>query len=363
MRAVTHISFSILSLGLLSGVTHSSLELQNIICTGIASLLADIDTTKSTLGKIFYPISNFLENRFGHRTITHSLLFVSLLSLILLPLYFWKSTFYLAFLIGYLSHLTIDCLNKSGVPLLYPSKVFFVFPGKAKWRIEVGSLGETILCLFIIALAVLVWYMNGVGVRSMLNNLLGTPEMAIREYKANADKFKMNVKVVQGFYAASQTPVKNQSFEIIAAIDDKTFLVKDKERHLITIGASASETLQAQRETIEKIAPAKIRTRNFEFNGQKLGLMLPYLTKDCYISGTIEAHDRPKYVKMEMKPFKAGEFESIKISPGLSEFDTQIEFNNASVDQVKQFENIGISGELSYRKLVFEKRNKKINHL
>ncbi|MEM6611313.1 MAG: metal-dependent hydrolase [Cyanobacteria bacterium P01_C01_bin.72] len=40
----------------------------------IGSQLPDIDTTTSTIGKIFFPISSWIENRFPHRNVTHSLL-------------------------------------------------------------------------------------------------------------------------------------------------------------------------------------------------------------------------------------------------------------------------------------------------
>jgi inner membrane protein len=40
----------------------------------LGSQLPDIDTTTSTIGKIFFPLSSFLEDRFPHRSITHSLL-------------------------------------------------------------------------------------------------------------------------------------------------------------------------------------------------------------------------------------------------------------------------------------------------
>ena len=38
----------------------------------LGSQLPDIDTTTSTIGKIFFPLSSFLEDRFPYRSITHS---------------------------------------------------------------------------------------------------------------------------------------------------------------------------------------------------------------------------------------------------------------------------------------------------
>jgi inner membrane protein len=39
----------------------------------LGSQLPDIDTTTIAIGKIFFPLSNFLEDRFPHRSITQSL--------------------------------------------------------------------------------------------------------------------------------------------------------------------------------------------------------------------------------------------------------------------------------------------------
>jgi hypothetical protein len=44
----------------------------------LGSQLPDIDTTTSTIGKIFFPLRSFLEDRFPYRRITHSLLTTAL---------------------------------------------------------------------------------------------------------------------------------------------------------------------------------------------------------------------------------------------------------------------------------------------
>jgi len=50
----------------------------------VASVIPDIDHTKSIIGKMFYPISKTISIKFGHRTITHSLLFLFSSSLIII---------------------------------------------------------------------------------------------------------------------------------------------------------------------------------------------------------------------------------------------------------------------------------------
>jgi hypothetical protein len=54
----------------------------------LGSLLPDIDTPKSSLGRLLPFLSIPIERRWGHRTLTHSLLLVAGLGLVCLPLYF-----------------------------------------------------------------------------------------------------------------------------------------------------------------------------------------------------------------------------------------------------------------------------------
>ncbi|WP_052366634.1 metal-dependent hydrolase [Geomicrobium sp. JCM 19055] len=89
------------------------------------SLLPDLDTPKSKLGRRFpfFLLSYPLYWLFGHRTWTHSLMFVgisfvlSLVIWVLFPLPFYVV---LGLPIGVLSHVLGDYCFDSGVPLFYP---------------------------------------------------------------------------------------------------------------------------------------------------------------------------------------------------------------------------------------------------
>jgi membrane-bound metal-dependent hydrolase YbcI (DUF457 family) len=89
------------------------------------AMLPDIDMPYSGLGKIAKPISEYLYSKFGHRNVTHSLLFMLLVTS---PLAINQSLYFLA-LLGYGSHLIEDMLTYTGVPLFYPSKKNFVILG------------------------------------------------------------------------------------------------------------------------------------------------------------------------------------------------------------------------------------------
>ena len=121
------------------------------ICAGF-SILPDIDTTKSAIGKIFYPVAWVIHRKFGHRTITHSILFFAVIWGLI-----WSLTKFSIIqdanilkiaLFSLLSHLIFDMLTVSGVPLLYP---FFpnpcVIPGNPAFRFKSGDYrAEIVVC-------------------------------------------------------------------------------------------------------------------------------------------------------------------------------------------------------------------------
>lgn len=116
-----------------------------LVCIG--SLLPDIDTASSSLGKKFKFIGAFFE----HRGFTHSLLFFLLTSMI---------NPYLG--IGVLSHIILDMFNPVGVELLCPFGRKFGFPIVNKWFVT-GSKSEDVfrvLLEIIMAVFILFFLIN-----------------------------------------------------------------------------------------------------------------------------------------------------------------------------------------------------------
>jgi inner membrane protein len=124
--------------------------------TAFFAILADVDHTKTPIGKAFYPIAKYLDRKYGHRTITHSLLFyftgsiiVGIVEMLLLgsagvytQIWFWS----------YGSHLVFDMLTKQGVPLFYPFKKNpCVIPANPDFRFR-SSCIKTEAMLFVVFL-------------------------------------------------------------------------------------------------------------------------------------------------------------------------------------------------------------------
>lgn len=120
--------------------------------TLFGSLLPDIDYPNATMGRLALPISRPLFHRFGHRTITHSLLFLCTLtfSIYLVEKVLANSfAFALIFFFSVFSHILLDMLTFSGVAFFYPFKRNpCVIPGNQNYRIRTGDMRSEGLVLF-----------------------------------------------------------------------------------------------------------------------------------------------------------------------------------------------------------------------
>lgn len=95
----------------------------------LGSLAPDLDAGNSKLkSNLLIWILTLPLSFFGHRTWSHSLLMIGLLSI---PVFYyeelpaWALTAWIAFIVGYASHILGDFMTPMGVPLLYPwSKKF-----------------------------------------------------------------------------------------------------------------------------------------------------------------------------------------------------------------------------------------------
>ncbi len=190
MTSPTHIAFAE-SLYLLI-LTPSGVQLswRGAFITAFVSLLPDIDLPTSWLGRIFFFISEPIERTFGHRTITHSLLF----ALAITACIYAAERFNLIyphttslFLMAYVSHILLDTCTIQGAKMFYPiSSRDCVFPydprSQYSYRMKSGSKADTILFFFFAILLILLYIFASNGFERLIRITQKTPQAALRDY-------------------------------------------------------------------------------------------------------------------------------------------------------------------------------------
>lgn len=112
--------------------------------TVVFALLPDIDHTRSIVGKAVYPLARWISIKFGHRTITHSLVFylaVLLLVRAVELLYLNTNVFSVLAAYALLSHNVFDMCTRQGIPFFYPfSTRPCVLPANPNMRLRTNDL-------------------------------------------------------------------------------------------------------------------------------------------------------------------------------------------------------------------------------
>lgn len=142
MRYATHLSTTILAGTLLDKTFQFGFGFPYYVGLGIGSLLPDVDHPQSFAGRRSLGLAQIIQKIFGHRGLTHSLIFaagVTVVSFACLPAK-WAAGISL----GYIGHLLGDLFSKTGLPLFKPfSKIRIKMPIAYK----TGGLSEDIILI------------------------------------------------------------------------------------------------------------------------------------------------------------------------------------------------------------------------
>ena len=115
----------------------------------VGAIIPDICHGGSKIGRTFPVISKIVNALFGHRTFTHSLLFLLLAALLfntILP----DESIRAGLLVGMISHLVLDMATKNGIKLFFPLKITVRFPLTAK----TGGTAESVVFALLSLLSV-----------------------------------------------------------------------------------------------------------------------------------------------------------------------------------------------------------------
>jgi inner membrane protein len=149
----------------------------------IGSLIPDIDTSSSILGQVFFPVSRWIEARYPHRSITHSLIATVAIAVLVSPLaisnwQWWCLPF------GHLVACFSDCFTVQGVQLFWPNPAWAISVSNPRRRLKTGGTGEYWVLTLAVALFLLGVYMaNSGGLVASVGQSLSLRDTAIANYQ------------------------------------------------------------------------------------------------------------------------------------------------------------------------------------
>ncbi|MGV2831609.1 metal-dependent hydrolase [Myxosarcina sp. GI1(2024)] len=297
MMSVTHCAIAAAGTSLILG-TAEPLPLGLAI---IGSQLPDLDTTTSTIGKIFFPISSWIEDRFPHRSITHSLLATAAIALLsLLGGYFLRlKTFALIALpLGHLLACFSDTFTKQGVQLFYPEPAWAISVSNPRRRLKTGGAGELwVLGIAIALLCLGITIANGGGITQKVSQNLGLRDGIIKVYNENASTNKVYANI-QGFWASDRTSADGKY--LILGNEGNEFIVTDGEGVYKT-----GEQIITSKVTTTVGETATTKILNLTFNDEDAvepleQLQQAYPDADIYLNGELTV-DFPEDVKIAIE--------------------------------------------------------------
>ncbi len=282
----------------------------------LASLLPDVDSSKSLLGRVI-PISLLLEKRFGHRTITHSIVGSLIIAFVTSPLIFTVGAVYwqainLAYFCGWYA----DSFTKAGVCAFYPSNIRLVTPGNYKLRLRSGAPGEfIILVMFAIALTFAINVNSKGGIMRMANLLLAQPEGVVELYRAKGDRSQILVSVT-GQYTDDNQQINSKKFELLYPIG-QDLLVKNVDNNKLYLAGKTGSSLHIITSKVEAHEGIKISvsTTEVKLEDKEITKVIPEYSRQIYISGSLKIDEELNL------PSSSDHFEPIQCSEKTCKFE------------------------------------------
>lgn len=146
MQGFNHVAGGIVFTGIFASFTDVNIfeSPEYFGATVLFSVLPDADHTRSLIGKSVYPLARFINTKFGHRTITHSFIFI--LSVVVViriseMMLYKPPIFSIIAFYGILSHCIFDMCTRQGIQFFYPfSKRPAVLPANPQMRLQTNDL-------------------------------------------------------------------------------------------------------------------------------------------------------------------------------------------------------------------------------
>jgi inner membrane protein len=296
MMALTHMAIAAAGVSFALGRTDPTI----LALAALGSQLPDLDSTESWIGQICFPVSRWLQSRYPHRTLTHSLVATAAIAVITGPLYFgfgWPvwGALWLAHLITIFS----DTFTKKGVQLFFPAPVWCVCGINPNKRLTTGGPGEYwVLCAAVALLCLNLYLTHSGGLLTKAGQTLGIKEGALQTYNEQAARHQIYAQV-EGVWASDRTSATGR-YPVIAA-EGSEFVVLTPQG-LVKTG----QQIITSKVTTEVGQPATTQIRTLTLSDQDpleqlQRLRVEFPAAGIYLSGQVTV-DAPEEVELVTKP-------------------------------------------------------------
>jgi inner membrane protein len=297
MMSITHAAIALSGTSLILGTA-------NPLALGLAvigSQLPDLDTTTSTIGKIFFPISSWIEDRFPHRSVTHCLLATVAIAVgsISIGYFLGDIKTAIALPLGHLLSCFSDTFTKQGVQLFYPEPVWAISVSNPRRRLKTGGAGE--LWVLGVAIALLcfgIYLANGGGISQKVSQSLGLKDGVIELYNQNASTHQVYANIT-GVWASDRTSADGKY--LIIGNEGNEFVVSNEKG----VYKTGEQIITSKVSTVVGEA-AKTEIKSISFDDESAiaqleELQQTYSGAEIYLNGELTV-DFPEDVKIPVEP-------------------------------------------------------------
>jgi inner membrane protein len=332
MKAFNHVAGGFVFTGLFASMADQNIfqDIPSTLTVLAFSQLPDIDHQKSLIGKIFPPISKYLQRNFGHRTITHSV-FALFLVIVLMRLidFAFSCNLTLFASLSFASHLIFDMCTRAGIQFFYPfTKKPAVLPANPNLRLQTNDLrSEMIVFSIFICLNFTMLPLFASGFWTKYNNFFMTFDHMIRETKEKPGLYFVE------FLDQEKT--------------EKAILIEGNEKKIIVLENRKLKEVETEKLKLQKFAKIKLEKKKIELN--QSGITFENLQKfktKLFLKGIIQSNK--EFIVMEKTIQKTVKFYEFKFDfPDIRKMEeidtTNIEIQKLEIQKkvkLKEFENL-----------------------
>ena len=223
---------------------------------------------------------------------------------------------YFCFVFGAVSHVFLDAVNKSGVPLFYPNLIRAVIPNNEKYRIFTASKEEYVFMGILSVITLLILPLNRIGVKGALHSLVKIPQSAVSDYLTYSSQGFETVVDFEGVFNVSQKRIKGR-WTAISSSSRSTLILQSPDEKVYSIGSNPTDSIRALSIQSFKAKPMRVFTQELILTEQPLSEVVNFIPKEgkTYLLGYIKTYDEPEL------NFSLDEHATIKLGISRLDFD------------------------------------------